>query len=217
MNTPHHTLPPHRRVLVVGSGVAGLSFALLAAARGADVVITSKTTLTDGSTRYAQGGIAAALADDDNAAAHLRDTLTAGAGLCDPQAAATLCEEGPARIAELIARGVAFDRDRGGLALGREAAHGRARIVHAGGDATGLHVSDALARAARAHPSVAIFEHEMALEVLTAAVRRAATARGGHERARHVDVGIRVGVCVRVRVRIGVGVRVGVRVSDSRL
>lgn len=167
MNKPFDTgRGPHREVLVVGSGVAGLFFALLAAERGAQVTVVSKAELTDGSTRQAQGGIAAALADGDSAAAHLADTLAAGAGLSDPQAAAALCDEGPRRVADLVALGVAFDRNGGGLALGREGAHGMARIVHAGGDATGLHVAEALARAARAHPGIAVVEHEAALEIL---------------------------------------------------
>jgi L-aspartate oxidase len=155
-----------REVLVVGSGVAGLFVALMAAGRGSTVTVVSKADLTDGSTRQAQGGIAAALADGDSAAAHVEDTLAAGAGLSDPEAAALLCKEGPARVADLVALGVAFDRSQGALALGREAAHRAARIVHAGGDATGLHVADSLARAVRAHPAIAVVEHEAALEIL---------------------------------------------------
>lgn len=167
MNRQTESSLAHRRVTVVGSGVAGLSFALLAADRGAQVTVVSKAQLIEGNTRFAQGGIAAALGDGDSAVAHLSDTLAAGAGLCDPLSAAILCEEGPARIADLLALGVDFDRRRGALALGREAAHGVARIVHAGGDATGLHVAEALVRAARSHPTIEIREHEMALEVLT--------------------------------------------------
>jgi L-aspartate oxidase len=138
----------------------------MAAGRGSTVTVVSKADLTDGSTRQAQGGIAAALADGDSAAAHVEDTLAAGAGLSDPEAAALLCKEGPARVADLVALGVAFDRSQGALALGREAAHRAARIVHAGGDATGLHVADSLARAVRAHPAIAVVEHEAALEIL---------------------------------------------------
>jgi L-aspartate oxidase len=175
---------------VVGSGVAGLYFALLAARRGAEVTVVSKAALTDGSTRYAQGGIAAALADGDSPAAHLADTLAAGAGLCDANAAAVLCEEGPRRIRELVEIGVAFDRHAGALALGREAAHGRARIVHAGGDATGRHISETLADAVRAHPGIEILEHEMALEVLTsdgAAVGARTRDAAGDEQLRWAD------------------------------
>jgi L-aspartate oxidase len=166
MNTSRNSTSRPEQVVVVGSGVAGLFFALRAAGRGAEVTVVSKTALSSGSTRYAQGGIAAALDPGDSTGAHLSDTLVAGAGLCDPLAAAVLCEEGPARVADLIAWGVEFDRRRGALALGREAAHGAARIVHAGGDATGLHVSESLAQAVREHPGIAVRENETALEVL---------------------------------------------------
>jgi L-aspartate oxidase len=166
MNTSANNAPHRGQVIVVGSGVAGLFFALRAAERGAEVTLVSKAALSSGSTREAQGGIAAALHPDDSTTAHLGDTLSAGAGLSDALAAAVVCEEGPARIADLIAWGVEFDRRRGTLALGREAAHGAARIVHAGGDATGRHVSEALAQAVHEHPGIVARENETALEVL---------------------------------------------------
>jgi L-aspartate oxidase len=176
-----------RSALVVGSGVAGLFLALRAAGRGVHVTVVSKAALTEGSTRMAQGGIAAALGPGDSVGAHLADTLSAGAGLCDPAAAALVCREGPARVADLVALGVAFDRSRGRLALGREGAHGVARVAHAGGDATGLHVAESLASAARAHPAIDLVEGETALEIVlrdgvVAGVRTRDGAGGERER-----------------------------------
>ncbi|MGN6760695.1 MAG: FAD-dependent oxidoreductase, partial [Leifsonia sp.] len=124
------------RVVVVGSGIAGLTAALRAHTLGHDVTIVTKSALSDGSTRYAQGGIAAALFPDDSVAAHVADTLRAGAGLNVREAVEALCADGPDRVRELIARGAAFDRDGDALARGLEAAHSSARVLHAGGDAT---------------------------------------------------------------------------------
>ncbi|WP_262425390.1 L-aspartate oxidase [Brachybacterium sp. Z12] len=136
-------------VLVIGSGIAGLTAALRAAQR-ADVLLVTKGALADGATRRAQGGIAGALDPADSPAAHARDTLAAGAGLGDPEAVRVLCEEGPAAIAGLIAHGVRFDRaDDGSHALCLEGAHDRPRILHAGGDATGRAIDDALVQAVR--------------------------------------------------------------------
>ncbi|WP_084148412.1 L-aspartate oxidase [Brachybacterium phenoliresistens] len=139
-------------VLVIGSGIAGLSAALRADA-SARVLVVTKGELADGATRLAQGGIAGAVGPGDTPAAHAADTLAAGAGLAEPEAVRVLCEEGPERIAELIALGVAFDRTDGPgspHALGLEGAHGRPRILHAGGDATGLAIETALVAAVRA-------------------------------------------------------------------
>ena len=139
------------RVVVVGSGVAGLSVALRAA-RTHEVVVVTKAGRSDGSTRWAQGGIAAALDAADSVAAHVADTLRAGAGLADPRAVEVLCAEGRDRVRELIALGIPFDRDGDGIALGREAAHSARRIVHAGGDATGLAIETGLLDAAATAP-----------------------------------------------------------------
>jgi L-aspartate oxidase len=139
------------RVVIVGSGVAGLSVALRAA-REHEVVVVTKATRSDGSTRWAQGGVAAALDAADSVAAHVADTLRAGAGLADPRAVQLLCAEGRDRVRELIALGIPFDRDGDGIALGREAAHSARRIVHAGGDATGLAIETGLLDAASAVP-----------------------------------------------------------------
>jgi L-aspartate oxidase len=161
-------------VVVVGSGVAGLTTALHAA-RAGRVLLVTKVLVDDGSTRWAQGGVAAALGADDSPEEHERDTLEAGVGLCDVEAVRVLCEEGPARLRELIALGAAFDRDPNGeLSLTREGGHHRNRIVHAGGDATGAEVSRALVAAVKAHPGIELVEHALVLDLLQDATGRAA-------------------------------------------
>lgn len=136
-----------RRLIVVGSGVAGLTAALTARATGCEVTLVTKSALTESNSYYAQGGVAAALWDDDTVASHVSDTLRAGAGLCDPEAVRVLCGDGPERIRELIGLGVGFDRTDGALARGLEAAHSSPRILHAGGDATGRAIETSLVRA----------------------------------------------------------------------
>jgi L-aspartate oxidase len=136
------------RVIVVGSGIAGLVAALRAADHH-EVTIVTKAAIAEGSTRYAQGGIAAAVFSDDSVASHVADTLRAGAGLNVLAAVEALCGDGPQRVRELLALGVAFDRDGTGLARGLEAAHSSARVLHAGGDATGAEIERALASAIR--------------------------------------------------------------------
>ncbi len=133
------------RIIVVGSGIAGLTAALHAQEAGHEVALVTKGALGGGCTPLAQGGVAGIYGPGDSAADHAADTLAAGAGLSDPDAVDVLVAGAAARIGELVARGVAFDRDgAGGLLLGREAAHSHARIVHAGGDATGAAISAAL-------------------------------------------------------------------------
>lgn len=154
------------RVLVIGSGIAGLSLALDAAAAGHDVTVVTKGGLGHSNTRYAQGGIAAAVFPQDSVAAHVADTLAAGAGLCDPEAVQVLCAEGPERIRELIALGVAFDMKDGELARGLEAAHSYARVLHAGGDATGAVIEAALVARLRER-DVRIHEHAFLLALHT--------------------------------------------------
>ncbi|MBT8079331.1 MAG: L-aspartate oxidase [Gammaproteobacteria bacterium] len=142
--------------VVVGSGISGLVTALCLSPR--DVTLVSKTpTLLGGSSLWAKGGIAAAVGPDDSAAAHAEDTLMAGAGLSNPERTRQLTEEGSSSLAWLIGEGILFDRDANGeLALAREAAHRYARVVHAGGDATGLALVRGLARQVQAAPGVAI-------------------------------------------------------------
>lgn len=156
------------RVLVVGSGIAGLSLALDAVAAGHEVTVVTKGELGQSNTRYAQGGVAAALFPDDSVASHVSDTLAAGAGLCDPEAVRVLCAEGPDRIRELIDLGVAFDTHDGELAHGLEAAHSFPRILHAGGDATGAAISSALVARLRER-DVAVHEHAFLLALRTEA------------------------------------------------
>ena len=154
-----------QHILVVGSGIAGLIAALELSARY-DVTVVTKAALAESNTRWAQGGIAAAMFDDDSAASHAADTLAAGAGLCNPNAVNILCTEGPARIRDLIRLGVPFDQTPSGdLARGLEAAHSKARILHAGGDATGLSVETTLVRAVRNTPRITVLEHTFALDL----------------------------------------------------
>ena len=108
--------------IIIGSGIAGLNSALLAKEHGS-VLILTKGRIEDCNTQYAQGGIAAALGPGDSAVLHMQDTLTAGAGLCDPEAVSVLTSEGPQRVANLIQWGVPFDTIHGQIALGREGAH----------------------------------------------------------------------------------------------
>ncbi|GGZ85262.1 L-aspartate oxidase [Streptomyces echinoruber] len=161
-------------VVVVGSGVAGLTAALRCQAAGLDTVVVTKARLDDGSTRWAQGGIAAALGEGDTPAQHLRDTLVAGAGLCDEEAVRILVTEGPDAVRRLISTGARFDTDEaGGIQLTREGGHHRRRIAHAGGDATGAEISRALVAAVRAR-GVRTVENALVLDLLTDAEGRTA-------------------------------------------
>ncbi|QEO15526.1 L-aspartate oxidase [Agromyces intestinalis] len=158
------------RVLVVGGGIAGLWTAVRAADAGCEVELVTKAELAEGSTRYAQGGIAAALFPDDSTDRHFADTIDAGAGLADPAAVRVLVDEGAARVRDLIRFGVGFDRGDEGLARGLEAAHSRARIVHAGGDATGAAIETALVATVRRR-AVAIAEGAMLVDLVVEAGR----------------------------------------------
>ena len=157
-------------VVVVGSGIAGLTAALRLRERGATVLLVTKTLLTEGSTTWAQGGIAAALADDDSPADHLHDTLVAGVGLCDVPAVTALVNEGPTRVRELVTLGAEFDRGSdGAISLTREGGHHRDRILHAGGDATGKEISRALIQAlhrVKDDPGIEIIEHALVVDLL---------------------------------------------------
>ncbi|MFD4026324.1 L-aspartate oxidase [Streptomyces sp. NPDC058576] len=161
-------------VVVVGSGVAGLTTALRCAAAGLDTVVVTKARLDDGSTRWAQGGIAAALGEGDTPEQHLDDTLVAGAGLCDEEAVRTLVTEGPDAVRRLITTGAHFDTtDSGDIALTREGGHHRRRIAHAGGDATGAEISRALVEAVR-EAALHTIENALVLDLLTDAESRTA-------------------------------------------
>jgi L-aspartate oxidase len=162
-------------VVVAGSGVAGLTTALAirSLAPGLSVLLVTKSRLDAGSTRWAQGGIAAALGADDSPGEHLTDTLAAGAGLCDEAAARALVTDGPGAVRRLAAAGARFDLDDdGSVALGREGGHHRRRIAHAGGDATGAEVSRALLAAlgapgpAWSASGIDVIEHALVLDLL---------------------------------------------------
>jgi L-aspartate oxidase len=160
-------------LLVLGSGVAGLSAAVRAAeTHKMRVGVLTKGELPQATTRWAQGGVAAVLhGDPDSTDLHLADTLAAGAGLCDAEAVRVLVDEGPHRVEELIAMGAIFDRDaHGRLELAREGGHTLPRIVHAGGAATGAEVERALVEAVQ-ESMAAIFEHAFALELIVEAGR----------------------------------------------
>ncbi|MFB7377464.1 L-aspartate oxidase [Kitasatospora purpeofusca] len=162
-------------VVVVGSGVAGLTVALNVRRAGLRAMVVTKAMLDDGSTRWAQGGIAAALGEGDTPEQHLADTLVAGAGLCDGDSVRTLVTEGPGAVRRLIAVGAAFDRgEDGDVLLTREGGHHRNRIAHAGGDATGAEISRALVEAVRRDPDIELIEHALVLDLLTDAEGHAA-------------------------------------------
>jgi L-aspartate oxidase len=170
-------------VVVVGSGIAGLTAALHAAENGCHVTIVTKGEVSDTNTRWAQGGVAAVTHPDDSVASHAADTRTAGAGLNDAAAVNVLVGEGPTLIAELVARGVDFDRTpEGDFARGLEAAHAMPRVLHAGGDATGAEIQAALGAAVRA-AGLRVREH---------ALLRDLVLRGGHVVGVELDGGKRI-------------------------
>lgn len=145
-------------VLIVGSGIAGLFVALQASERGASAVIVTKGAIDEANTRYAQGGIAAAIDEHDSPEQHLLDTIEAGAGLVDEGAARVLCTEAPGRVADLVRYGVRFDTDDGGIALGREGAHTGRRVLRAHGDQTGLEIELSLSSLVQRH-GITVIEH----------------------------------------------------------
>lgn len=157
-------------VVVVGSGIAGLTAAMRLRKKVDKVMVVTKDVLSAGSTQWAQGGIAAALGPGDTPEEHEIDTLVAGAGACDREAVQVLVNEGPAAVRELIKRGANFDLDEGGdLSLTREGGHHRDRIAHAGGDATGAEIQRALMEAVAANPKIEVIEHALAVDLLLAA------------------------------------------------
>ncbi|MCW2522690.1 MAG: L-aspartate oxidase, partial [Frankiales bacterium] len=184
MNLPQRLLAPapgwirETDVVVVGSGIAGLTTALrIAGASSPDgapsglrVMVVTKDVLSSGSTRWAQGGIAAALGPDDTPEEHLQDTLIAGVGLCDRAAVQVLVDEGPTAVRELIDLGTHFDRSSSGeLSLTREGGHHKDRIAHAGGDATGAEIERALVAAVQNAHQIDVIEHALVLDLLPAA------------------------------------------------
>jgi L-aspartate oxidase len=156
----------HDDVLVIGSGMAGLTYALRAAEH-ADVCVVTKKERAASSTNYAQGGIAAVMAPEDSLELHVRDTLVAGAGLCHLRAVDELVRDGPARVRDLIEWGVRFSKSAEGLSLGREGGHSRRRILHAG-DLTGREIERALLHAVAEHPRIRVIEDLQAVDLLVA-------------------------------------------------
>jgi L-aspartate oxidase len=159
-------------VVVVGSGIAGLTAALRIHAEdpALRLLVVTKDVLAAGSTQWAQGGIAAALGPGDTPAQHERDTLVAGAGACDVDAVRVLVGEGPDAVRELIALGTQFDHHPDGeLSLTREGGHHRDRIAHAGGDATGAEIQRALIAAVERAPEIEVIQHALAVDLLRAA------------------------------------------------
>jgi len=164
--------------LVIGSGIAGLSFALKAAGLGTVTLVTKKNQV-DSATNLAQGGIAAVLAPDDSFESHIRDTLKSGAGICDERVVRLVVENGPARLRELIDLGVAFKKapgSSGGLDLGREGGHSARRIAHAY-DLTGREIERCLLARATEHENITILENHIAVDLLLASRAGAASAR----------------------------------------
>ncbi|MGN7457773.1 L-aspartate oxidase [Paenibacillus pasadenensis] len=153
-------------VIVIGAGIAGLFTALRASERGSVLMITKKSLL-DSNTRYAQGGIAAVISDEDKPEFHLQDTLVAGAGLCDEDAVGVLVHEGPKGIRTLINMGTQFDRENGEFALTKEGAHSQRRILHANGDATGYEIVRALSERALANEDIEVWDDHFAIDLIT--------------------------------------------------
>src|SRR5450756_2130849 len=157
--------------LILGSGIAGLTFALKVAPRGRVAIVTKKDR-AESNTNYAQGGIAAVTSKEDSFEMHVRDTLAAGAGLCREDIVRSIVQEGPARIAELIEYGMRFTEreipDSNGareLDLGREGGHSKRRILHAK-DVTGREIERALLAATEAEPNITILEDHVAIDVI---------------------------------------------------
>ncbi|HYM80117.1 MAG TPA: L-aspartate oxidase [Candidatus Limnocylindria bacterium] len=169
---------PDTDVLILGSGIGGLSLAL-AVARFAQVVILTKKEDSESNTNYAQGGIAAVFDARDSFQNHARDTLRSGAGLCDPDVVRQVVREAPERVAELAALGVGFNRTARGFALGREGGHSRRRIVHAS-DFTGRAIERALIAQVREHPRIRLFENRLAVDLLLDS-RLRTRRRGGRD------------------------------------
>src|SRR5690348_16868391 len=150
--------------LIIGAGVAGLRAAIELASAGR-VLVLAKREIADSSTQLAQGVIAAALSDEDEISLHLQDTLNAGDGLCNPEAARVLVEDAPERIEELISWGTQFDRDGTKLTFGREGAHSRNRILHAHGDSTGREILRALYAKAKTLKEISVREFEFSTDL----------------------------------------------------
>ncbi|WP_042171324.1 L-aspartate oxidase [Paenibacillus gorillae] len=154
-------------VIVIGAGIAGLFTALRASASGNSVLMLTKKSLLDSNTRYAQGGIAAVISEDDSPEYHRQDTLIAGAGLCSDDAVNALVHEGPSGVNRLIKMGTQFDLENGEFALTKEGAHSQRRILHANGDATGYEIVRALSEKAVADPQIEVWDDHFVIDLIT--------------------------------------------------
>ena len=161
MPSPHHN---DYALIVIGSGISGLFVALEARHLGPVLVLT-KGSIDDCNTRWAQGGIAAPIGPDDSPQKHFDDTIAAGAGLVDPEAARVLTAEAADRIDDLVRFGVPFDTQHGEIALAREGAHSASRVLHAGGDSTGAHIELTLSSLAQ-HSNITVLDFTLATEIL---------------------------------------------------
>ncbi len=153
-------------VIVIGAGIAGL-FTAIKASENSNVLMLTKKSLMDSNTRYAQGGIAAVISEDDSPLYHRQDTLVAGAGLCVDEAVEALVHEGPKGVHDLIRMGTQFDQENGEFALTKEGAHSQRRILHANGDATGYEIVRALSEKANAHPNIEVWDDHFVIDLIT--------------------------------------------------
>ncbi len=153
-------------VIVIGAGIAGL-FTAIQASENNNVLMITKKSVMDSNTRYAQGGIAAVISEDDSPAYHRQDTLIAGAGLCSHDAVSVLVHEGPQGIEDLIQMGTQFDLEDGEYALTKEGAHSQRRILHANGDATGYEIVRALSEKAKTHPNIEVWDDHFVIDLIT--------------------------------------------------
>src|SRR2546423_2412960 len=182
--------------LVLGSGIAGLSFALKVAPHGRVAIVTKKDR-AESNTNYAQGGIAAVTSKEDSFEMHVADTLEAGAGLCKEDVVRAIIEEGPARIAELIELGMRFSEREvtrsGGreLDLGKEGGHSKRRILHAK-DVTGREIERALLAAVAAQPNIQVFENHFAIDLITSEKIQKSEVRGQRSEVRNRCLGVYV-------------------------
>lgn len=154
-------------VIVIGAGIAGLFTALRASENNHSVLMITKKSLLDSNTRYAQGGIAAVISEEDSPAYHREDTLIAGAGLCSEDAVNVLVHEGPEGVSNLISMGTQFDLENGEFALTKEGAHSQRRILHANGDATGYEIVRALSEKATADPGIDVWDDHFVIDLVT--------------------------------------------------
>ncbi|SFF31885.1 L-aspartate oxidase [Paenibacillus catalpae] len=154
-------------VIVIGAGIAGLFTALRASENNHSVLMITKKSLLDSNTRYAQGGIAAVISEEDSPAYHREDTLIAGAGLCSEDAVNVLVHEGPEGVSNLISMGTQFDLENGEFALTKEGAHSQRRILHANGDATGYEIVRALSEKATSDPGIDVWDDHFVIDLVT--------------------------------------------------